>query len=137
MRPAGGGGGGGGGGGASAVTYYIVFFVLPLNVTIYIKPKLTQTNEIDTRGIANDHFSIVRNSRINYKVRQIWILTSFISFAIKSSHLKMYRMYCQQIFPLIFPSSIQSTFSKHSSNPSLLSVIFNASEAVQTVWVPI
>ena len=46
-------------------------------------------------------------------------------------------MYCQQIFPLIFPSSIQSTFSKHSSNPSLLSVIFNASEAVQTVRVPI
>ena len=62
---------------------------------------------------------------------------------IKSSHLKMYKMYSQQIFSLVqlhyrflllplqsiilkpFPSSMQSTFCKHASNPSLLSAILN------------
>ena len=64
---------------------------------------------------------------------------------IRSSHFKMYKLYCQQIFPFVlllyrrffllalsfnlimksFPSSMQSTFSKHSSNLSLVLTILN------------
>ena len=61
------------------------------------------------------------------------LLVFFVPPYFKMSHLKMY---CQQTFPFVqlpyrflilnpFPSSMQSTFSKHSSNLSLLSVILN------------
>ena len=73
------------------------------------------------------------------------LLVTYFSFRplIKTSHFQMYKIYCQQIFPFVqlpyrflllalqsyfeaqFPSSMQSTFSKHSSKPSLLSAFLN------------
>ena len=42
----------------------------------FIEPKLKQSNQ-------NWPFSIIWNSRKNYNVRQTWMLTSFVSFAIE------------------------------------------------------
>ena len=71
---------------------------------------------------------------------------------IKSSYLKMQKMYCQQIFPFeqlpyrflslfnfdlkLVRSSMQSTFSKHSSKLSLPSAILNlCDEYLTSLWL--
>ena len=79
--------------------------------------------------------SILNSVHLNKAIDIYWYFS--LRPLIKSSDFKMYKMYCQQIFLFVqlpyrfllltlqcyveaLPSSMQSTFSKHSSNPSSL-----------------